>query len=347
MKQLFCLLPMCLFVFSFQSVSAAEFSVKKIWDKAPHSAFTSLIRFNDTFYCTFREGTGHVPGKKTGESDGEIRVIKSKDAETWESVTLLKKKGYDLRDSKISVTPDNRLMLTMGGSVYVDGNLTARHPQVSFSDPNGENFSAPEPIKIDEKIRTENDWLWRVTWYQGIGYGIVYADLGNKPWSLALVKTNDGIHYENIQCFYKTTRPNEATVRFLANGDMRIFLRCESGNAELGISTTPYTAWNWVDLGIRVGGPEMIVLPDDKLLFGHRFSDKTGSSTVLTKQGADGKLQPIMRFPSGGDTSYSGMVICNGFLWVSYYSGHEGKTSIYLAKIPLEKIEKAFTEEPK
>jgi hypothetical protein len=66
---------MSLFVFSFHSVWAEEFSVKKIWDTAPHSAFTDLIRFNDTFYCTFREGTGHVPGKKTGDGDGEIRVI--------------------------------------------------------------------------------------------------------------------------------------------------------------------------------------------------------------------------------------------------------------------------------
>ncbi|MDR1140893.1 MAG: glycoside hydrolase, partial [Planctomycetaceae bacterium] len=321
------------------------FSVKKIWDTAPHSAFTDLIRFNDTFYCTFREGTGHVPGKKTGDGDGEIRVIKSKDGETWESVTLIKKKGYDLRDSKISVTPDNRLMLTIGGSVYVDGRLTERHPQVSFSDKNGENFSEPQPIEIDASVKTPTDWLWRVTWYQGIGYGVVYADFGNNPWSLTLVKTKDGVHYEPVQRFNKTTRPNEATVRFLSNGDMRIFLRCESGNAELGMSANPYTTWNWVDLGIRVGGPEMIILPNDKLLFGHRFYSNTGSSTVLTKQGTDGKLQLVIRFPSGGDTSYPGMVICNGFLWVSYYSGHEGKTSIYLAKIPLENIEIEISKE--
>jgi hypothetical protein len=340
----FCLLMLCLLVISFQTVLATELSVKKIWDTAPHSAFTDLIRFNDAFYCTFREGTGHVPGKKTGDGDGEIRVIKSKDGETWESVTLLKKKGYDLRDSKISVTPDNRLMLTIGGSVYVDGKLTVRHPQVSFSDKNGENFSEPQPIEIDSSVKTQEDWLWRVTWYQNVGYGVVYAAYDHKPWLLTLVKTNDGIHYECVQRFNKTTKPNEATVRFLSNGDMRIFLRCEAGNAELGVSTTPYTNWNWIDLGMRAGGPEMIVLPNDKLLFGHRLYEKTGASTALTKQRADGKLQLVLRFPSGGDTSYPGMVIYNNFLWVSYYSGHEGKTSIYLAKIPLEEIEKAFNE---
>jgi len=37
----------------------------------------------------------------------------------------------------------------------------------------------------------------------------------------------------------------------------------------------------------------------------------------------------------GGDTSYAGLVLHDGLLWVSYYSLHEGKTSIYLAKVQL------------
>jgi len=35
--------------------------VKKIWDRAPHNAFTDLIRYKSYFYCTFREGMSHVP----------------------------------------------------------------------------------------------------------------------------------------------------------------------------------------------------------------------------------------------------------------------------------------------
>ena len=58
-----------------------EVQVTKIWDTAPHSAFTSLIRFNNAFYGSFREGSGHMPG-----TDGKIRVIKSMDGKKWESV---------------------------------------------------------------------------------------------------------------------------------------------------------------------------------------------------------------------------------------------------------------------
>jgi hypothetical protein len=45
--------------------------------------------------------------------------------------------------------------------------------------------------------------------------------------------------------------------------------------------------------------------------------------------------EPALQLPSGGDTSYPGMVWHEGILWMSYYSSHEGKTSIYLARIRL------------
>jgi hypothetical protein len=44
-------------------------------------------------------------------------------------------------------------------------------------------------------------------------------------------------------------------------------------------------------------------------------------------------MKVVHRLPSGGDTSYAGMVIHDGLLWLSYYSSHQGKTSIYLARL--------------
>ena len=58
-----------------------------------------------------------------------------------------------------------------------------------------------------------------------------------------------------------------------------------------------------------------------------------GAKTALTRMTADGGYEPALTFPSGGDTSYPGLVWHEGLLWMSYYSSHEGKTSIYLAKI--------------
>lgn len=46
-------------------------------------------------------------------------------------------------------------------------------------------------------------------------------------------------------------------------------------------------------------------------------------------------ITPALTLPSRGDNSYTGLVWHEGLLWVSYYSSHEGKTSIYLAKVRL------------
>ena len=44
------------------------------------------------------------------------------------------------------------------------------------------------------------------------------------------------------------------------------------------------------------------------------------------------KYTPAAKLPSGGDSSYAGLLWHNGLLWISYYNSHSGKTSIYLAK---------------
>ena len=59
-----------------------------------------------------------------------------------------------------------------------------------------------------------------------------------------------------------------------------------------------------------------------------------GARTVLARLGRD-SCEPALTLPSGGDTSYAGLVWHDGLLWVSYYSSHEGKSSIYLARVKL------------
>ena len=72
---------------------------KKIWDAGRHNAFTDLVRWQDRWWCTFREAEDHVGG------DGAIRILTSVDGAKWESAALLTEKGVDLRDPKFSVMP--------------------------------------------------------------------------------------------------------------------------------------------------------------------------------------------------------------------------------------------------
>ena len=39
---------------------AQVLEVRKIWDAGAHNAFTDLIRWNNVWWCTFREADDHV-----------------------------------------------------------------------------------------------------------------------------------------------------------------------------------------------------------------------------------------------------------------------------------------------
>jgi hypothetical protein len=316
-----------------------DYTVVKIWDRAPHNAFTDIVEHKGMYYCAFREGTGHIPGKD-GTGDGEIRILVSDDGTNWKSLALLTKKGYDLRDAKLSVTPDGRLMVVMGGSIYEKAVFKGRETQVSFSDKKMQTFSEPQPVHIDASIRSDTDWLWRVTWHRKTGYGVVYQTHPEKEWTAYLIKTVDGIHYQPVAKLDVTGKPNEATVEILKTGEMRILIRREDGdrNGYLGHSRPPYQVWTWDDIGIRLGGPNIITLPNGKTVIGTRAYEGNTYYTSLFGLNEQGKAVHLLHLPSGNDNSYPGFLIKGDELWISYYSSHEDKSSIYLAKIPLGEL---------
>ena len=299
--------------------------VSRIWDVGAHNAFTDLIRFRDRWYCTFREGDDHVGG------DGRIRVLTSADGEAWTSAALVGETGIDLRDPKLSIMPDGRLMMIAGGSVYEGKRYLGRQPRVMFS-PDGSTWSSPQ------RILSEGDWLWRVTWHQGTAYGVTYrsaADAANE-WTAALVSSKDGRTFDEVATFAVPDRPNETTLRFMPDGEMVALVRREAGNrlAWLGRSRAPYTTWAWRETAHQIGGPNFIRLPDGGLWASGR-SYPGGPKTVVARLTLDGAYTPVLTLPSGGDTSYAGMVWHDDLLWVSYYASHEGKTAIYLARVKL------------
>ncbi len=311
----------------------AVVSVERIWDRAGHNAFTDLIEWEGRLYCCFREGSGHVPGL-----NGTVRIIATGDGANWESVALLEEKDVDLRDPKLSVTPDGRLMVVMGGSYYKGRQLLKREGRVSFCCRDEGTFSRPVPVVIDAAIRTGTDWLWRVTWHEGKGYGVVYQPVSAK-WGIHLVVTGDGIAYTRVAAFDLPGKPNETTLRFLPDGSMVALVRREGEDRRgfLGKSLPPYKDWSWIPIDRRLGGPNFVVLPGGRLLGGTRSHGSDGKTfTSLVRLGTDGQCSEVLVLPSGGDTSYPGLVIRDDRLLVSYYSSHEGKTAIYLATLRLE-----------
>lgn len=316
--------------------------VAKIWDQGKHNAFTDLLRWRNQWYCVFREADAHVGG------DGKLRVLESADGKVWKPVGLVEEAGIDLRDPHLSITPDDRLMIVAGGSVYEGAKtLKGRQPRVSFSK-DARQWTAPQ------RVLSEGEWLWRVTWHEGKVYGVSYnagarqtkeakqAANSTKPvsddpadWKLKLVVSQDGVKFETITHLGVPGHPNETTLRFLPGGELLAMVRREGGSTFgwLGRSKAPYKVWQWHETKHRFGGPNFIPLPDGSLWGSSRMYFK-GPKTIIARM-TPTSYAPAVELPSGGDTSYAGMVWHQGLLWVSYYSSHEGKSSIYLAKVKL------------
>lgn len=310
---------------------------QKIWDEAHHNAFTDLILFRGKWLCVFRESNQHEKSR-----DGIVRMIASSDTVTWSSMHMWQMDGIDLRDPKLSITPDGKLMLLVGGSVYENGVYQQCQTHVSFSS-NGLDWNPLQPI-----LQT-NEWLWRVSWHDGKAYGISYrfSDPHNKrkEWYATLFSSIDGVNYNYIVDMAIPGQPNESTIRFSENGEMMALVRREMNfhdEAWIGRSEPPYTDWRWSVARYHLGGPNFLILPNGKRWAAGRYKFATPygrfAKTILTeiREGSDGLVDFAgigLLLPSGGDTSYPGMFYADGFIWMSYYSSHEGKSAVYFAKI--------------
>ncbi len=312
--------------------------VSKIWDKAPHNAFPDLFQHKKYFYATFRESTSHVGN----ENDGKVRLVRSKDLKSWETITQFQLPGIDIREARLSAMPDGRMLVTVAAGVWKDRQYVSLEPYVSFSDKSGNTFSPLEKAEIDPVIKRELDWIWRVTWNNGVGYGVLYQTYpGHRggEWKAHLLKTTDGKKYEQVLELPVDGNPNECTIRFDRLGKMYILIRRESKDKMGMIATAdyPYKNFSFQPLQWRLGGPNFLFLNDRELIIGSRYhEDKTCTALFLTD--LKGNAKKIIRLPSNGDSSYPGLVIYNKKLWVLYYSSHEGKTSIYMAEVPLSEF---------
>ncbi len=327
LKNLLCGLLPILFLGPITRGGEAELlDVVKVWDKSPHNAFTDLIRFHDAWYLAFREGPQHaVPPTK--DPGGTARILRSDDGKKWEPVANLDfGKGQDGRDPKLSITPDDRLMVLAAAAPQVRPNT--RQSMVWFSK-DGRSFGEPQDVG-------EPDWwLWRATWSPGkICYGIGYGPITTRPRTTRLYRSEDGVKF-TVLIPQLTPEPGtgESTILFRKDGSAVALCRRDGTGTtnRVGTSSGDLTKWNFRDADGYLGGPMLLELPDGRIVAGGRYKGRTWLCWLDPKAGT---LKPFLELPSGGDNSYPGLVFHDGLLWVSYYSQHEDKKcAIYLARV--------------
>ena len=263
---------------------------KAIWDKKTRVELTDIIRFQDTWYCGFREADQH--GWDVGQRPGKVRIIRSKDTEQWESVALFSWEGADLREPRLAVTAEGALMADVSvtfrhgdRSATTDTEPSVFRQTVTWLSPDGERWSSAYACPTGV-----NTCRWATTWHDGMGYGV--GKIG-KDRSGTLYRTRDGKTWrvllkDMVTRFDPRASADEATLAFDDEGVAYCMMRDAIPRAKLGgvvrdsdghhvkkgeghktigadlpmlgIGKPPYyQEWEWkeltVDYGAEHGGP--------------------------------------------------------------------------------------------
>ncbi|MCZ4336964.1 sialidase family protein [Shewanella colwelliana] len=300
-------------------------SVTKIWDQGEHNAFTDLTAFNGALYCVFREGSAHV------SPDGALRILKScDDGETWHSSALITSAEADLRDGKLVVF-QQQLYLFGGATLHnkSEQNLQSYYWQSK----DGKHWSS------GQGLAGKDEWLWRVTVHEDCLYGVAYHPNEHHGY-VALYRSDDGQQYTQLKPrLNQSGYVNESGLVFDCEGKAWCLLRRDplwqtDERALLGEANPPYTSWQWHVLDKRIGGPVNFIWQGRHFAV-VRLYDECVRTSIVEVLPSKAELIECLTLPSGGDTSYAGIIVTEEVLRISYYSSHEGKCAIYFAKVLL------------
>src|SRR5690606_7171285 len=102
-------------------------------------------------------------------------------------------------------------------------------------------------------------------------------------------------HVEDLDV--ESTYPNESVIVFAPDGTASCLLRC-SGPAQFGTAQPPYKDWSWQVMNAPVGGPEMVRLPDGRLLGGGRLYDGRQRTSLFWIDPETAELTEALTLPS-------------------------------------------------
>ena len=303
--------------------------LKKIGSKAEHNAFVDLCEFNQQLFCCYREAENHI------SAEGRLCILTLNKGGNVCYVNRLQMTNTDLRDPKLSITPDGHLLLIAYARQTDKNNRTLSAKNICWVSQTGNSWSSYR------RFAEKNWWLWRVRWSKNIAYGFAY----NKKQNTIHLYAGDPrrsfhLHHTNALSLQKHNKgyPNESDLLFDNNKAYAIVRRdADSYSAQLGKSYYPYKKWQWIDLGQYIGGPAMLKITSNTAIVAGRIIKNGKLVTGLMKLSlTNGNLQQVGILPSAGDSSDPGLVIDKQILYVSYYSSHQdNKSCIYLAQVEL------------
>ena len=305
-------------------------AVQRVSTKGPHCAFVDMVKVQSNLLICYRKAVNHVSGH------GQIETVLVNSTGKASHRQILRFPSVDLRDPKLSVMPNGKVLLIAYARHHDSANKTLFSQSVCWTSADGETWSSPR------YFGPTGWWLWRLRWHNEIAYGLAYNRAANRvdlykghPFG-AMERMKTGVL--SLQKHGKGY-PNESDLWFDTKGTLHALVRrdADTYSAMWGKSTPPYTRWQWTDLGTYIGGPVLTQWSDNRLLVGGRTIDNGQLKTAVWSLAPDtAKLQKEAVLPSSGDNSYPGMVVDKETLWFAYYSMHiDEQSRVYLARLTL------------
>lgn len=317
---------------------------RRVFHNGEHNAFTDLVRFRGHLYLAFRS----CPDGHMVHPTASVIVLRSLDhGANWEQVHRFSVPHRDTRDPHFLVFNDRLFVLT--GTWYCgprtpkpeEYDLNQHLGFAAWSD-DGEHWHGPALME-----GTFGHYIWRAAAFGGRaylcgrrkpGFEIGPRGEGETVQSLML-ESQDGLVWRKT-AFFQESAGDETAFLFEADGRVLAVMRHGGGrNAHLLTSQPPYVDWQRQDLGRPIGGPLLARWAGRLVVGGRDTVPNRGPKTALWWL-VDGRLKELAELPSGGDTSYPGLVeLTPTRALVSYYSSHErdvsGKviTAIYLVEL--------------
>ncbi len=324
--------------------------------KKQHNSNTEMIYFNNSFILIHAQTKWHLEDKS-----GAFVVKTSPDAKTWTEVTRITLPDTDVRDPKFAIIKGQLFL-------YFLPNLSFDPlPHTTFwsvSD-DGIHWKTPEELTtvtvlhtIGEETRrvTTGGWeFWRPktrdgkTWYM--------VAFGKKPPSNAsisiLVKSTDGINWEEVSEVYTRHPTHEPTMEFLPDGSIISTLRCGSlgtagyefgnptANTVIAVAKYPYKEWTYSYSFItRFDGATLFPVEDrifatGRNHLGPRFDmgNHLGRKRTAFYEVKPDRLIHLFDLPSNGDTAYTGVVKKGDEIYTSYYTSPIEKDYPWIAGV--------------
>lgn len=304
-----------------------------------HNAFTDLFRYRGRYYLAFRScRDGHAVA-----GTARVVILSSEDAEDWTEAFSFTVAGRDPRDPHFIEFKGSLFVYTGTWLVPEDGQPLNLNDHLGYAvwTEDGKDWKAPRLLE-----GTYGHYLWRAAVYGERAYlcgrrrSVFESEIESEREPLtiesAMLESDDGLVWR-FRAFFAEEYGDETAVLFEQDGSILAIVRDGEGKrARVCRSAPPWEAWSRTPLDRNVGGP-LLARWGDRYLVGGRKQNADREPRMALYWLVDDELVEVAELPSGGDCSYPGFVqLDEDRALLSYYSSHEGPTSIYLTELRLQ-----------